>query len=46
MKYRQFLITNPSELLLKEEKSKVSVAYIKNPDNPLHPSRIIALGVR
>jgi hypothetical protein len=25
--YRQFLITNPSELLLKEEKSKVSVAY-------------------
>ena len=43
-KYRQFLITNPSELLLKEEKSKVSVAYIKNPDNPLKPSRIIALG--
>jgi cellobiose-specific phosphotransferase system component IIB len=43
-KYRQFLITNPSELLLKEEKSKVSVAYIKNPDNPLRPSRIIALG--
>jgi hypothetical protein len=43
-KYRQFLITNPSELLLKEEKSKVSVAYIKNIDNPLRPSRIIALG--
>jgi hypothetical protein len=43
-KYRQFLITNPSELLLKEEKSKVSVAYIKNSDNPLKPSRIIALG--
>ena len=42
--YRQFLITNPSELLLKEEKSKVSVAYLKNPDNPLKPSRIIALG--
>ena len=31
-------------MLLKEEKSKVSVAYIKNPDNPLKPSRIIALG--
>ena len=43
-RYRQFLITNPSELLLKEEKSKVSVCYIKNLDNPLRPSRIIALG--
>lgn len=43
-KYRQFLITDPSELLLKEEKTKVGVAYIKNPDNPLQPSRIIALG--
>lgn len=43
-KYRQFLITNPSELLLKEEKTKVGVAYIKNPDNALQPSRIIALG--
>ncbi|HJT85420.1 MAG TPA: hypothetical protein VJ697_13150 [Nitrososphaeraceae archaeon] len=43
-KYRQFLITNPSELLLKEEKSKVSVCYIHNPDNPFQPSRIIALG--
>lgn len=30
--------------MLKEEKSKVSVAYIKNPDNSLKPSRIIALG--
>src|SRR5215207_2345658 len=26
-KYREFLITNPSELLLKEEKTKVGVAY-------------------
>ena len=43
-KYRQFLITNPSELLLREEKTKVGVAYIKNPDNPLQPTRIIALG--
>ena len=43
-KYRQFLITNPSELLLREEKTKVGVAYIKNPDNALQPSRIIALG--
>ena len=43
-KYRQFLITNPSDLLLREEKTKVGVAYIKNPDNALQPSRIIALG--
>jgi len=43
-KYRQFLITNPSELLLKEEKTKVGVAYIKNPDNVYKPTRIIALG--
>ena len=43
-KYRQYLITNPSELLLKEEKTKVGVAYIKNPDNVYRPTRIIALG--
>jgi hypothetical protein len=30
--------------LLREEKTKVEVAYIKNPDNSLQPSRIIALG--
>jgi hypothetical protein len=43
-KYRNFLITNPSELLFREEKTKVGVAYIKNPDNLYRPSRIIALG--
>ena len=43
-KYRPFLITNPSELLLKEEKTKVGVAYIKNPTNVYRPTRIIALG--
>ena len=43
-KYRHFLITNPSELLLKEEKTKVGVAYIKNPTNVYRPTRIIALG--
>jgi hypothetical protein len=30
--------------LLKEEKTKVGVAYIKNLDNALQPSRIIVLG--
>jgi len=43
-KYRKYLIREPSELLFKEEKTKVKVAYIKNPDNHLRPSRIIALG--
>ncbi len=43
-KYRQFLITDASDFLLREEKTKVSVAYIRNPDNFLRPSRIIALG--
>lgn len=43
-KYRHFLITKPSELSLQEEKTKVGVAYIKNPDNQLQPGRIIALG--
>lgn len=43
-KYRKYLITKPSDLILKEEKTKVGVAYIKNPDNRYRPSRIIALG--
>lgn len=43
-KYRKYLIRDPSELLFREEKTKVKVAYVKNPDNPLRPSRIIALG--
>ncbi len=43
-KYSKYLITNISEYLLKEEKSKVGVAFIKNPNNPLKPSRIVALG--
>ncbi len=41
-KYRKYLITEPKELYFKEEKTKVSVIYIKNPDNPFQPSRIIA----
>ncbi|MDR4510132.1 MAG: hypothetical protein MRJ93_00305 [Nitrososphaeraceae archaeon] len=43
-KYRHFLITKPSELSLAEEKTKVGVAYIKNPNNQLQPGTIIALG--
>ena len=43
-KYKDFLITRPSELSLAEEKTKVGVAYIKNLENSIQPSRIIALG--
>lgn len=41
-KYRKYLITKGSEMYFREEKSKVSAIYIKNPDNPFRPSRIIA----
>ena len=43
-KYAHYLITKPSEMLFKEMRTKVGVAYIKNPDNALKPTRIIALG--
>ena len=43
-KYSHFLITKPSEMLFKEMRTKVGVAFIKNPDNPKKPTRIIALG--
>jgi uncharacterized protein (UPF0335 family) len=42
---RKYLITEPSELLFREQKTKVKIATIKNPDNPLQPTRIIALGM-
>jgi len=44
-KARKYLITEPSELLFREQKTKVKIATIKNPDNPLQPTRIIALGM-
>jgi hypothetical protein len=43
-RYRDFLITTPTEIVLKDETTKVSVLYIKNPYNPLKPTRIIGLG--
>jgi hypothetical protein len=43
-KYSHYLINNSSDMLFKEMKTKLGVAYIKNPDNPLKPTRIIALG--
>jgi hypothetical protein len=43
-KYSSFLINKPNELLFRDEVTKVTVLYIKNPDNPYKPTRIIALG--
>lgn len=44
VKYAKYLIRDPSEFLFREQKTKVREIQIKNPDNPLRPSRIIALG--
>lgn len=43
-KYRKYLITESKELYFREEKTKVSVIFLKNPDNPFRPTRIIAVG--
>jgi hypothetical protein len=43
-KYCKFLINKPTELLLKDEVTKVMQLFIHNPDNPLKPTRIIGLG--
>ena len=42
-KYRKYLITESKELFFKEEKTKMGVIYLKNPDNAFRPSRIIAV---
>lgn len=43
-KYSKFLISEPTELLLKDEVTKVMMLYIQNPDNLNRPTRIIGLG--
>jgi hypothetical protein len=43
-KYRQFLMERPDKEMFKEEKSKLETMYIRNPWDPLRPSRIMALG--
>ncbi len=42
-KYAKYLITKATELVLRDEATKVSVMFIKNPDNVHKPTRIIAL---
>lgn len=43
-KYSKFLIFKPTELLFRDEVSKVTVLYIRNPDDSFKPTRIIGLG--
>ena len=43
-KYKSYLIDKPTELLLKDEVTKVMTIYLHNPDNPHKPTRIIGLG--
>lgn len=43
-KYSRFLITKPTELVLRDEVTKITVLFIKNPDNPFKPTKIIARG--
>lgn len=45
-KYSHFLIDKPTELLMRDEVTKVTTLYIKNPDNPYKPTRIIGLGAK
>src|SRR5581483_976026 len=53
-KYSPFIMDRPEEIdlsdtistgaVLRDEKSKTAALYIKNPESPLRPSRIVALG--
>lgn len=53
-KYNPFIMDKPTEVdldealsskaILRDEKSKTAAMYIRNPEDPLRPSRIIALG--
>ena len=45
-KYRKYLITSSKELFFREEQTKMSTIFVKNPDNPFRPSRIIGLTFR
>jgi len=45
--YKDFLIDRAltNEELLKDERTKVDTIYLRNPDNPSQPTKIIALGI-
>ncbi len=45
--YADFLIDRPitEEELLRDERSKIDTIYLRNPENPSTPTKIIALGI-
>ena len=43
-KYSEFMISEPTKLLLRDEVTKVMMLYLENPDNLNKPTRIIGLG--
>lgn len=44
--YKDMLITKPTEVLFRDQVTKVGIIYIKNPDDHTSPTRIIGLGPR
>jgi hypothetical protein len=44
-RYSKYLVTKSTELLLRDEVTKVTVLFIRNPVNENQPSRIIGLGL-
>lgn len=43
-KFAPFLMLRPTELILRDQVTKVTVLYIQNTQNPMRPTRIIGLG--
>lgn len=43
--YSPFLIEDPGKDMMRDERTKVSTIYLRNPDNPRLPTKIIALGI-
>ena len=46
-KYSDFLIDKPQtdEEYMRDERTKTDIVYLRNPENPRQPTRIIALGI-
>jgi hypothetical protein len=44
--YRDFLIDRPTEVVMRDQVSKVTMLYVHNPTNPFRPTRIIGLGAK
>lgn len=43
--YSKYLVTKQTELILRDEVTKVTTLFIRNPENDAQPSRIIGLGL-